>query len=53
MVSYTGRQPSSRVGNAIMLTDNNMVALRPRVSPSQPNTTEPSGRIRKPAAKTP
>lgn len=46
-------EPSRKVGSAIKLTEISMVRLRPMVSPSQPNTPEPRGRMRKPAAKTP
>ena len=49
----SGSNPNAIVGIAIIATEMSIVRPRPIVSPSQPNTTAPSGRIKNPAAKTP
>src|SRR5439155_3194014 len=48
-----GKQPDQDVGTAMRMTDAVSAALRPILSPMWPKTRLPSGRMRKPAAKTP
>jgi hypothetical protein len=53
MVAAPGRTPMKNEGNAIASTDQISACLRPKRSPTQPNSAPPIGRITKPAAKVP
>ena len=52
-VSYVGRHPSRNVGSAISRIDTVSAFLRPVRSPTCPNSTPPTGRMKNAPAKTP
>ena len=51
IVSLPGRMPTRKVDRPMMTMVIRKVYLRPIRSPRRPNTSAPSGRTRKPAAK--